>query len=251
MESLPPNQNNWGISSEQHNKIIEYVLEKKDFKGVDFFISPIWPSGILDCLDEHHVPWQSSEYYGVSRKSSAFVTKMANILKPRYHISSLDCDTPFYYQRPPFRVHSHSSQSHLSYFVSLAPFNNPNEEKSIFTLKVSPITLMNYSHLCQATDNLTNNPFPDYNMEKIEPSSSSDSHRNIHNQQIQINLSGQQQCWFCLENPMLQKHLIFYVAEHNYLALAKGALVPDHFLLCSKAHVTCAAALDPVKLILI
>lgn len=43
-------------------------------------------------------------------------------------------------------------------------------------------------------------------------------------------------CWFCFNNPKIDKSLIFYEGKHVYLALDKGPIVPYHMLLIPKRH---------------
>lgn len=52
-------------------------------------------------------------------------------------------------------------------------------------------------------------------------------------------------CWFCFENPRIERHLIVSLGEHTYLALPKrGRLVDGHCLLVPMRHVTSMAAAD-------
>lgn len=44
-------------------------------------------------------------------------------------------------------------------------------------------------------------------------------------------------CWFCLSSPNVEKHLIIAIGEHCYLALAKGGLMDEHFLLIPIEHI--------------
>jgi len=52
-----------------------------------------------------------------------------------------------------------------------------------------------------------------------------------------IKLDDQNPCWFCLSSPKVEKHLIVAIGDHCYLALAKGGLVDEHFLLIPIEHV--------------
>lgn len=47
----------------------------------------------------------------------------------------------------------------------------------------------------------------------------------------------QDKCWFCLASSAVEKHLIVTVATTAYLALAKGGLVEEHFLICPIEHI--------------
>ena len=46
----------------------------------------------------------------------------------------------------------------------------------------------------------------------------------------------QTKCWFCLSSPEVSKHLVISVGNHVYLALARGGLVEDHFLILPVTH---------------
>ncbi|PJF20034.1 CWF19-like protein [Paramicrosporidium saccamoebae] len=45
------------------------------------------------------------------------------------------------------------------------------------------------------------------------------------------------ECWFCLANPTVRKHLIVHVGEFAYVALARGGLSEDHLLIVPIEHV--------------
>jgi len=46
----------------------------------------------------------------------------------------------------------------------------------------------------------------------------------------------QSKCWFCLSSPVVSKHLVISVGTEIYLALARGGLVEDHFLILPVTH---------------
>eukprot|EP00397_Hematodinium_sp_SG-2012_P018306 GEMP01018750.1.p1 GENE.GEMP01018750.1~~GEMP01018750.1.p1 ORF type:complete len:627 (+),score=145.97 GEMP01018750.1:38-1882(+) len=54
-------------------------------------------------------------------------------------------------------------------------------------------------------------------------------------------------CWFCLANPKVQKHMILKVTPHVYLTTAKGGLTEDHVLILPVKHAPSYAAC-PVEL---
>lgn len=45
------------------------------------------------------------------------------------------------------------------------------------------------------------------------------------------------ECWFCLANPQVEKHMIVDIGDLLYTAVPKGGLVPQHLLLVPIAHV--------------
>ncbi|KAJ1551091.1 hypothetical protein HK096_003209, partial [Nowakowskiella sp. JEL0078] len=46
------------------------------------------------------------------------------------------------------------------------------------------------------------------------------------------------QCWFCLSNPNLEKHLLIGIGEYSYITLAKGGLVDEHILIVPIEHIS-------------
>ena len=52
-------------------------------------------------------------------------------------------------------------------------------------------------------------------------------------------------CWFCLNSPQVEKHLIVSVGSECYVALAKGGLVEEHLLIVAIEHVPSFEALSP------
>lgn len=50
------------------------------------------------------------------------------------------------------------------------------------------------------------------------------------------NLIDQAKCWFCLSSPEVSKHLVISVGTEVYVALARGGLVENHFLILPITH---------------
>jgi diadenosine tetraphosphate (Ap4A) HIT family hydrolase len=46
-------------------------------------------------------------------------------------------------------------------------------------------------------------------------------------------------CWFCLDNPNIDRKLIINdkLSKHFYLASPKGPIVDEHFLIVPKTHI--------------
>ncbi|CDJ62065.1 CWF19-like protein 1, related [Eimeria necatrix] len=51
-------------------------------------------------------------------------------------------------------------------------------------------------------------------------------------------------CWFCLANPQVEKHMIVDIADRMYTAVPKGGLTPLHMLLIPIAHLPSLAYAD-------
>lgn len=52
-------------------------------------------------------------------------------------------------------------------------------------------------------------------------------------------------CWFCRESKVFDESLVFYLGKHCYMALDKGPITPEHFLIIPLGHVTNLPALTP------
>jgi diadenosine tetraphosphate (Ap4A) HIT family hydrolase len=45
-------------------------------------------------------------------------------------------------------------------------------------------------------------------------------------------------CWFCYDNPNIEKHLIIWTTSNFYVALPKGPVTDDHLLIVTKKHIS-------------
>lgn len=212
------------------------------FRGVDILLTSQWPKSIIADTNKITLKPQYD-----SDLPSWIIMK----LKPRYVISGLE---GFYYERPPFRsplLSDHDSTVELvTRFIGLARVDNAKKEKWIYALNVMPLEKMKVSELMQKTTDETGCPFDFddlqskifqiqkkvfatqqyfYNMDPVddEPQKKKRKGKIVFDQS---------KCWFCLASPSVEKHLIITVGEHSYLALAKGGLTEEHFLICPIEH---------------
>jgi RNA recognition motif-containing protein len=51
-------------------------------------------------------------------------------------------------------------------------------------------------------------------------------------------------CWFCIDNPKIEKHLIIKQAKNFYSALPKGPVCDEHFLIIPNKHIAHSLELD-------
>lgn len=87
-------------------------------------------------------------------------------LKPRYIASGLE---GIYYERPPFRcpnLGDHDTTIELpTRFIGLARVGNPNKDKWIYALSLTPLSKMKISDLLQKTTDETPCPFNFYDLQ--------------------------------------------------------------------------------------
>lgn len=63
--------------------------------------------------------------------------------------------------------------------------------------------------------------------------------------EIQILIEPHKDCWFCLANPKVEKHMVVVVSPEVYVAVARGPIVPMHVLILPVKHAPCYAACPP------
>nr|CAI5863571.1 unnamed protein product [Callosobruchus analis] len=174
-------------------------------------------------------------------------------LKPRYILSGLE---GIYYERPPFRcpnLGDHDMTIELATrFIGLARVGNANKDKWIYALSLTPLDKMNFKELFQKTTDETPCPFyiqeleskifnkkrkssgpSQYFYDMNAPMEDERGKKKTKKPKVEFD---QSKCWFCLASPSVEKHLIISVGNHSYLALAKGGMVEEHFLICPIEH---------------
>merc|ERR1711881_598405 len=63
--------------------------------------------------------------------------------------------------------------------------------------------------------------------------------------EVQIVIEPHADCWFCLVNPKVEKHMIVIATTEVYVATARGPISPDHVLVLPVKHAPCYAACPP------
>ncbi|KAF2899890.1 hypothetical protein ILUMI_06297 [Ignelater luminosus] len=230
-----------------------------NFKGVDILITSQWPNDVMKFDTKYNLR--------TSVNMQTDVTAWLNIqLKPRYHISGLE---GVFYECPPYRIPSiseHDSSVELATrFLGLARVGNPHKDKWLYALSLTPLDKMEIKELCQKTTDEINCPFnlielenklfsnkrklsqPSqyfYDMKAYEDITNKE-HKKGKRQKVEFD---QNKCWFCLASSSVEKHLVVTVGNLVYLALAKGALVDEHFLICPVEHHQCVIGLSEAVL---
>lgn len=155
-----------------------------------------------------------------------------------------------------FRNKSQSEDSIeiASRFIALASVGNPHKRKWLYALNLTPVDRSRLSDLVQKTTDETGSPYPKtmlgaqpsgenpeikstqffYDMEpKADKRGARNNERSNKKQKMEFD---QAKCWFCLSSPEVSKHLVISVGTDVYVALARGGLVEDHFLILPVAH---------------
>lgn len=213
------------------------------FRGVDVLLTSPWPEGITN-LDPNKPNYN---YQG-----SKLIAWLAAHIKPRYHASALE---GMYYARPPYRNQSQGDE-HIEIatrFIALAPIMNVHKRKWLYALNLTPVDRTRLSDLVMKTTDETSSPFPKsilsddptsqkqsrtqffYDMDLKESAKRSRHQNGNVNKRPKLEFD-QSKCWFCLSSPVVSKHLVISVGTEIYLALAKGGLVEDHFLILPITH---------------
>mmetsp|Transcript_55925 Transcript_55925/g.179500 ORF Transcript_55925/g.179500 Transcript_55925/m.179500 type:complete len:656 (-) Transcript_55925:6-1973(-) len=63
--------------------------------------------------------------------------------------------------------------------------------------------------------------------------------------EVQIVIEPHADCWFCLVNPKVEKHMIVTATTEVYVATAKGPVNPAHVMVLPVKHAPCFAACPP------
>ncbi|OAD59303.1 CWF19-like protein 1 [Eufriesea mexicana] len=214
------------------------------FRGIDILMSSPWPAGVTN-LDPNK---PSFKYDG-----SKLISWLAAQIKPRYHVSGLE---GIHYERPPYRNQSlqDGNIEIATRFIALAPVMNNQKKKWLYALNLTPVDRTRLSDLITKTTDETESPYPRlmlsnepslkilepkhtqffYDMEVQETTKRSKSSEGFHKRpKLEFD---QAKCWFCLSSPEVSKHLVISVGTEIYVALARGGLVENHFLILPITH---------------
>lgn len=144
-------------------------------------------------------------------------------------------------------------------FVALARVGNKEKHKWLYALNLTPVDRTRLTELAIKTTDETMSPYPAstlashptaaatttnkkddvqffYDMETQDDKKKRyNNHTGTDNKKRKVDFD-QGKCWFCLSSPKVSKHLVISVGNESYLALAKGGLVDDHFLILPISH---------------
>ncbi|XP_014219436.1 CWF19-like protein 1 [Copidosoma floridanum] len=205
------------------------------FRGVDVLLTSQWPEGISN-LDEQKPDF---EYQG-----SRLISWLATHIKPRYHVSGLE---NVHYERSPYR-NQHESQDGINIatrFIALAKVANPEKKKWLYALNLTPLDKTKITELMMKTTDETPSPYPQSMLQNNPNKKTEEQNQYFYDMESKNDKKkikrakmefDQSKCWFCLSSQDCAKHLVISAGKDIYLALAKGGIVDDHFLILPVTH---------------
>jgi len=238
-------------SSLQNIQSLESSLRWDDsrYNGVDILLTSDWAKGITNRAN------QKTETRDLE-VGSPLVSRLALLSRPRYHFCGLQGE---HYERVPYRNHQSGAEmsKHVTRFIALAKVGNREKAKWLYAFNIVPLKNMERLELVAQPPGVTDIPFTQEHIEvqgekkqqffydmnaKMEDEGKGKKRKHDGGEE-----GGKRApagpCWFCLSSPEVEKHLIVSVGEHSYLALAKGALTPDHVMILPISHHQCIANL--------
>uniref|UniRef100_A0AAR5Q6T1 Cwf19-like C-terminal domain-containing protein n=2 Tax=Dendroctonus ponderosae TaxID=77166 RepID=A0AAR5Q6T1_DENPD len=238
-------KNKWNYDESDVSDLCDVALKgSPSFRGVDVLLTSQWPAGIVDRGKVNVAEAAQSEH----------ISYLIMKLKPRYVVSGLE---GVFYERAPFRCpnlgdHDTTFET-VTRFIGLARVGNPSKDKWIYALSVTPLNKMKIAELLQKTTDETECPFAIDELESkvfktkkrkgdtpsqyfYDMNASMEDEKRKQRPKKQRVEFDQAKCWFCLASPSVEKHLVITVGESCYLTLAKGGIVPEHFLICPMEH---------------
>lgn len=229
------------------NSALKNFSNIDDYRGVDFLLTSQWPVGIDEKNDE---------------SASKLISFLSLNIKPRYHFCALN---DVHFEKSPFRMPAANARSiePVSRFISLAKVNNPAKSKFLYAMNIQPLSEMRLTELMMKSTDEIECPYISIDftgdMKKEEESTNAQffwgtpndhqhSQRRRYGQNDQQNkrfkpMVDQDKCWFCLQSPDIEKHLIISIGEHFYLALAKNPVSNFHVLIIPISHIQASSHL--------
>lgn len=206
-------------------------------RGIDVLITRRWPQGILNQVAAADLPPRQT--YETSDAAAA----VAVALGPRYIFSPGER----YFERRPYVTAQHPK--HATRFFALAPVGNATKDKWIYAFRLAP------NECAPLPEAVMSSPFgaapPPRRARDDEqqgfkrwadlPADAGqqgerERRKKRPNADIYEKRSGG--CWFCLESPTADHHLLVSLGDLTYLALAKGGVSEDHVIVLPQEHST-------------
>ncbi|WFD23770.1 hypothetical protein MEQU1_002464 [Malassezia equina] len=193
---------------------------------VDILLTNAWPVG-MDALSQALKPDACATW------GRAPITRLAESCRARYHMAcapAADDLGAFFerepYEHPPFAALPPPDVLPITRFVSLARAANSAKRRWFTALRIMPRTeLVGTPRPSPLTPSplwmAPTAPAPRAAPKRPVPTEAPESSRR---RRRKVQAVDPDQCWFCLSNPALEKHLIVSVGSECYVALPKGQL---------------------------
>lgn len=224
------------------NNCLKNFSNIDEYRGIDFLLTSEWSVGLTEKEEEN---------------SSKLISFLSLNVRPRYHFCGIRNK---HFEKAPFRMPAINARSiePVSRFIALAKVNNPEKNKFLYALNAQPISTMRLTELMQKSTDEIECPYVSVEFsndvkeqhEKQQQFFWSQDDGNYgkrgrrdepQRKRFKPAVEAGEKCWFCLQSPDLEKHLIICVGEHFYLALAKGPVNNFHTLIIPIEHVQSAA----------
>ncbi|WFD43938.1 hypothetical protein MPSI1_002603 [Malassezia psittaci] len=279
-ESLQEARNHIAAMAQYAELSAKDVTRLQNRIPVDFLLTHAWPKHVTR-LSSAKTPRDAGRW-GNQR-----LLRLVEATRPRYHFAAspyhtelqtkhlaiekdaVDCGVFWErepYENPPFAALPETSSASTTRFISLANVTNAKKVRWFMALNLAPASSAPDHHTSTGTTrpgNLTSCPYSDLSVNASAPPQKAPQHlsryadsstpaskrRKKQPRESNLHPVSPDQCWFCLSNPKLEKHLVVTIGEECYMALPKGqvpvssdasTLVPGggHVLLIPIAHVS-------------
>ncbi|KAK0415785.1 hypothetical protein QR680_012117 [Steinernema hermaphroditum] len=247
--------NPFEFNAETVDSLTGPVIASTSFVGVDILLTAVWPSRVA----RHSTNQPVRQVSG-----SEEISRLATILKPRYHFAGMGV----HYEREPYRNHEilQESSQHVTRFVSLAAVGNKEKQKWMYAFGAKPLKSMKREELVAQPPQTSEFPYKDilakaferkqqeaankggaqffYDMDAPMTAEEEQERQQGGRKRRQSGGEGPAEkrqpsapCWFCLSNKDAEKDLIVSVGTHCYLAMPKGPLTDDHTMVLTVGHI--------------
>ncbi|MEN2496226.1 MAG: hypothetical protein MHMPM18_000775 [Marteilia pararefringens] len=213
---------------------------KPNYKGIDILLTIHFPKYINDCCDN-----KSKEKFDKTDSNSYYeeISFIASKICPRYHISQSNV----FIERIPYRNHIILQEKPAlpTRFISMPPLVNNDREKSVYAFNITQLSSMDPNQLLEEikskiSDQTLQSPYPRFDNSEIDKVAETKLNKKQYfyseEKKAPRNNSTHFDCWFCLKNPKIEKHLIVYQDDEAYITLPKGPVSDDHFMICCNDH---------------
>ena len=248
------------VAGESKDKYLPFYTanDAKSLRGAktaDILVTSDWPASV-------HSGSKAKLPEGANTdQGEQCVAELCATLKPRYHFSA---SSKGFYEREPFFYLDNAEPDirPITRFISLASFDNSLKQKSIYAFSLDP----NASSPTMLPAGSTPSPFALASRKRQRLPEQDDSHSrfsrpNDHHKGGSKRMRRKYQapptpseCFFCLSNNNVAKHMLTSIADDTYLAIAKGPLTtastypslacPSHILIMPVAHSPTLGAMD-------